>query len=167
MAELFCELEAAVSWRPAPTDRGARDAILREALLLLSALNQMEASHDTEPAATDQRRLERIEAKLDLALDLLARTLRPDPPNPSQTLRLSPEVAAWADPAPPAEGARLVLEICLVSTLPLTLRLPAIALAAADGEARAQFDTLPEALREALHQFVFRRHRQAIRAHGG
>jgi hypothetical protein len=42
--------------------------------------------------------------------------------------------------------------------------LPAIALEPLSGNARVSFEGLTEALDEALYQFVFRRHRQAIRA---
>lgn len=168
MAELACDLDAAVLWRPMPEDPGAHDAMAREALLLLTALNQLEAAHDGElPAAAEQRRLDRIEAKLDLALYLLARVVRPSTPTPPRAIHLTPAEAVWSEHAPPLEGTRLSVEFSPASILPLTLCLPAIALRAPVGQARARFEALPEVLREALYQFVFRRHRQAIRARGG
>ena len=166
MAELYCELHAALLWRETRPEPATLDAVLREAALLLTAINQMEATHEAEPAAAEQRRLERLEAKLDLALHLLARALQPATPAGERALRLSPEDAAWDDDAPPAAGTALMLELCPSSALPLTLRLPALAVQAEAGRARARFVDLPEALREALYQFVFRRHRQAIRARG-
>jgi D-ribulokinase len=41
---------------------------LREAALLLTALNQIESSHEAEAGSPENRRLDRIEAKLDLTL---------------------------------------------------------------------------------------------------
>lgn len=163
---LHCLLRAPLAWREADADADGLSVALAEAALLLTAINQSESGHDVDPAAPEQRRLERLEAKLDLALRLLARALAPTTPAPPRDLRLSPEGAAWPDDAPPAEGQALILELRPSAALPLTLSLPARGLTAQAGEARVRFDNLPEALTEALHQFVFRRHRQAIRARG-
>jgi hypothetical protein len=61
----------------------------------------------------------------------------------------------------------LASEVHASDALPLALRLPVVALSAQDGWARATFSGLSEPLADALHQFVFRRHRQAIRAKMG
>ena len=65
---------------------------------------------------------------------------------------------------PPAEGTRLTLEIRPSEAVPLNLKLSAIALEPQAGNAHVSFEDLSEGLAEALYQFVFRRHRQAIRA---
>jgi hypothetical protein len=79
-------------------------------------------------------------------------------------VKLSPEEMRWRETLPPAEGTPLLLELRPSPTLPLSLRLPAMALAPEDGWARASFLGLAEPVSDALHQFIFRRHRQAIRA---
>jgi len=73
----------------------------------------------------------------------------------------------WEDADAPAEGTALVLELRPSEALPLTLKLSAVALVPMAGMARAQLAGLPEALNDALVQFVFRRHRQAIGARAG
>jgi hypothetical protein len=136
--------------------------------MLLTAFNQMEAMHDLDTGmGADNRRLERLESKLDLALYLLARTLAPGPAPEPREVRLSPGEIQWRDDAPPREGAALLLEVHASDALPLALRLPVVALSPRDGWARATFSGLSEPLSDALHQFVFRRHRQAIRAKMG
>jgi hypothetical protein len=163
---LLCECRMPLAWREANPDVHGRQAMMREAALLLAAINQMESGHEIE-AGAENRRLDRLEAKLDLALHLLARALEPDAPGGSRLVRLGAEAVAWEDPTPPVEGAMLMLELRPSEALPLTLKLPAVALAPEAGMARAALADLSEPLNDALVQFVFRRHRQAIRARAG
>lgn len=165
---LWCEGSIPLVWRQASLDASARQRTLREAGLLLNAFNQMESMPEAAldeggPGGSDKHRLGRMEAKLDLALNLLARVVEPESPVPARLVRLSPEHIAWEDEAPPAEGTPLLLELHPSHALPLALRLPAVALAPETGMGHALLADLPEGLRDALHQFVFRRHRQAIR----
>ncbi|MEW5770034.1 MAG: PilZ domain-containing protein [Pseudomonadota bacterium] len=166
---LWCECDAPFAWQADTRDAGARLRGLSEATLLLTALNQMESMpeplHAThaEAGGAEGRRLERVEAKLDLALHLLARAIEPGPLPDSRVTRISPQGVSWPDVAPPAAGTRLLLELHPSPSLPLALRLPALAQPPAHGMAHAVFIDLPEGLLDALHQFVFRRHRQAIR----
>ena len=162
---LWCECLISLTWKPAPPAEAAPPGLEREALMLLTAFNQMEAMHDLDSATgAENRRLERLESKLDLALYLLARALAPSPATVPREVRLSPVEIHWRDDAPPGEGMPLLLEIHASDALPLALRLPVVAQAPGDGWARARFSGLSEHLSDALHQFVFRRHRQAIRA---
>lgn len=160
---LLCQCTMPLSWKESAPDAATRKAMLGEAALVLAAINQMEGGNDVE-SGPENRRLERLEAKLDLALHLLARSLEPQAPPPGTTVRLGGETVEWHDDQPPPAGAALVLELRPSEALPLSVRLPAAALPAAGGMARARFEALGEDLAEALTQFVFRRHRQAIRA---
>jgi hypothetical protein len=164
---LICECRMPLVWREARLDEHERQAMMREAALLLTAVNQMESSHELESGGGENRRLDRLEAKLDLALHLLARALEPATPPTARVVRLGAEAVEWQDAQPPGEGVALVLELRPSETLPITLKLPAVALAPAPGLARARLVDLSEALNDALVQFVFRRHRQAIRARVG
>jgi hypothetical protein len=164
---LSCTSAMPLAWHPASLDENARQRLLHEAALLLAALNQMESSHDLENGSAENRRLERLEAKLDLALHLLARALEPGPAPATRNVVLSPLVVAWNDEQAPTCGTRLILELRPSGHLPLTLRLPAVAEDPLPGLARVRLENLPEALDDALHQFVFRRHRQAIRLRAG
>lgn len=161
---LLCECRMPLVWREAKQEEAERQAMMREAALLLAAVNQMESSHEMESGTGENRRLDRLEAKLDLALHLLARALEPTAPTGIRVVKLGAEVVEWEDPTPPAEGMALILELRPSETLPLTLKLPALALAPMASLARARLSGLSEALNDALVQFVFRRHRQAIRA---
>lgn len=164
---LSCTCAMPLAWRPAELDELSRQGMMREAALLLAALNQMENPHELESGGADTRRLERLEAKLDLALHLLARTLEPGPVPATRTVSLSPLGVEWNEAHPPSAGAALVLELRPSDHVPLTLRLPARAQEPLPGVARARLENLPAGLDDALHQFVFRRHRQAIRARAG
>jgi hypothetical protein len=165
---LWCACTLPLNWSPLDAASTAPAALEHEALLLLTAINQMESVHDLESGGgTDHRRLDRLESKLDLALYLLARTLEPGPAPAPREARLSPEEIRWRDEAPPAEGTPLLLELRASPALPLAVRLPVMALGPEDGWARASFLGLAEPLADALHQFIFRRHRQAIRAKHG
>lgn len=161
---LWCECHLPLKWGILDTSLTPTAGLEREALLLLTAINQMEAGHETETGGGEHRRLERLEAKLDLALFLLARTLEPGPSPTPVEVKLSPEAIRWRENRPPHAGTPLLLELRPSSTLPLSLRLPAMAMASEDGWARASLLGLAEPVAEALHQFIFRRHRQAIRA---
>jgi hypothetical protein len=165
MKVCLCECPMPLAWREAAPDDDARQAMTREAVLLLTAINQIEGGHEIE-AGAENRRLDRLEAKLDLALYLLARALEPAAGQLRAGSGWAPRKWPGKTPPPPPR-APLVLELRPSEALPLTLKLPAVALAPMAGMARARLAGLPEALNDALVQFVFRRHRQAIRARAG
>lgn len=164
---LWCVCRIPLLWREVTVDDDALLGTMREASLLLTALNHMEGMHELEATGAENRRLERIEAKLDLSLYLMARVLDPTPPAVPRDVRLSPESIEWEDRAPPFEGQHLVIELRPSDALPLSLHLPAVAQAPVDGHARARLSAISEPLNDALYQFVFRRHRQAIRKRMG
>ena len=165
---LTCECSMPLAWRAAPVEAEEIQLYVREAALILAALNQIESSHELESSGPENRRLDRIEAKLDLTLHLLARNLEHHDASrdnlAAKRVQLTPNGAQWQDATAPAQGTRLILELRPSETLPLNLKLPAIALAPQADRARVSFTDLTETLDEALYQFVFRRHRQAIRA---
>jgi hypothetical protein len=164
---LTCLCRMPLSWHAAEMDAETSAQLLREAALLLAALNQIENSHELEATTPENRRLDRIEAKLDLALHLLARKLQDENHIQRLPVELSPASASWPDAHPPSDGTRLIVEFSPSTALPLNLKLPAIGMAPENGMARVRFEPLGETLDDALYQFVFRRHRQAIRARSG
>jgi hypothetical protein len=165
MSELFCELRAPCAWTPDGGDALARQGLMREAALILTAVNHMEGLRELESSGAENRRLDRIEAKLDLTLYLLARSL-PACVAPVCGLRLEPDRLEWETSSPPGAGQSVVVELLAADALPLTLRLPATAADPLPGRARVRLSGLTPELEDALYQFIFRRHRQAIRARG-
>jgi len=161
---LACICRMPLSWQVAHLDPEARHQIMREAATLLTALNQIESMHDQETGSPENRRLDRIEAKLDLTLLLLGRTLETNATTATRNVVLTPNSAEWEETTPPAEGSSLLIEFRPSEALPLNLKIPATGLKPEADKAQVLFDSLTEALEEALYQFVFRRHRQAIRA---
>ncbi|MEW5788608.1 MAG: PilZ domain-containing protein [Pseudomonadota bacterium] len=164
---LQCECVMPLAWREAVPSQVESSPLLREAALLLAAINQMEGSHEPEPGNAENRRLDRLEAKLDLTLHLLARALANAPAPAMRRVRLGVDRLEWEDDAPPPADTPLILELRPSEALPLTLSLPALAQPPGPGQGRARLTGLGEALEETLTQFIFRRHRQAIRARSG
>jgi hypothetical protein len=175
---LSCVLPSPLVWYPIRLSAAARVAVMQQACYLLTALNQIESPSEPALSSPDNRRLDRIEAKLDLTLHLLSRLLQPletassvknsgeSAEEGAEKLRLSPHGIEWFDPAPPLEGTELMVELRPAEVLSLTLKLPAIALPPKPGDrwsASARFEGVSETLAEALYQFIFRKHRQAIR----
>jgi hypothetical protein len=166
MADLFCELRAPCAWSAETGDALARQGLMREAALILSAVNHMEGLRELEASGAENRRLDRIEAKLDLVLYLLARGM-PGVTAPVGGLRLEPDRVEWDSTTPPSAGQAVVVEWVAADVPPLTVRLPGMALEPLPGRARVRLSGLSPELEDALYQFIFRRHRQAIRARGG
>lgn len=164
---LWCECRTPLAWHVVTDSDLSLPDKIRQASLLLTALNNMEGMHEMEHASTENRRLERLESKLDLALYLLAKTLDHGPASEPRLVRLSPDGIEWEDTAPPLEEQRLIVEMRPSDALPLSLELPVVAMAPAKNLARARLLSISEPLNDALYQFVFRRHRQAIRARAG
>jgi len=158
-----CSSRIPFAWRPGTLADPA--ASLRAALLFFTAFNHIEAQQDTGGGGehANPGDLARVEAKLDLALHLLARALAPEQALPVEEVLLSASHLSWAAPTPPAPGQAVVLEMQPCPALPLSVCLPGRVTASDNSRVQVAFEALPEPLAEALHQFVFRRHRQAIR----
>lgn len=170
---LVCSEELPYRLQPDPDDEPGRRVRIAGAERLLRSLVGIEAtsSEDPEGLASDPT-IHRIEAKLDLALELLARVLaREHPAAPSRPIRWSRLGAAIELGEAPQPGSRMLLSLELEGGLGLPLRLPVEVLAAEaaaheGGVARAwlAFPDESPALEAALEKFVFRQHRRQIAA---
>ncbi|MCU0841115.1 MAG: PilZ domain-containing protein [Thiobacillaceae bacterium] len=142
-------------------DSGARlDAVLRQSLLVLRVVNQAEGHPGREGEAESQ--LDRLEAKLDLALHLLARSQGGERAAPMRTITLHAGGFDLADDQGHQAGDRLLLHIHLCAALPLPLRMPAWVVQCGAGLLRAEWIDLPAMLSETWAQWLFRRHRRQI-----
>lgn len=164
---LRIDLELPFAWQPAPPDPAASAALWQEALLLLRVIHSLDSPpvREADRDAARNPGWDRLEAKLDLVLHLLARDPRVNPADlPIRALSLHarglrcPGEAGWRAEEP---------GVCLLRlnpALPLPIRLPA-RLAGPDGGAWGlRWDDMPENLAEAWSQWLFRQHRRAIHA---
>ncbi|MFN3594488.1 MAG: PilZ domain-containing protein [Thiobacillaceae bacterium] len=141
----------------------ARATHWQQTLLLLRVLNLMQPQAPREAGA--EALTTRLEAKLDLALHLLARLIGGGTPAPAPAaITLSAEGCRL-----PAKGPLQTAEPCLVqlypeSSLPLPLELPAVVTASAGVMAALSWLDMPETVREAWEQWLFRQHRRVVQA---
>jgi len=162
---LGCDERLPIAFSVDPFDTGAAAA---QALGLLRALALIDEPRDGEREECDPQTAElaRIEAKVDLLLNLFGAMLRErQPVLPSTAVRWSRIGARFfAAAAPPSTSG--LLRILPDARLPQVLELPARLIATrteAEGvTVWARFDALDTALEAALERHVFSRHRRQI-----
>lgn len=155
---------------PSPPDEAEIECWMSEACALLRVLAGLEAppvEREGEPACG--KTLERLEAKLDLALGLMMRFARAqDALPPAVPSVLGPTGLTWEDEReqPLRAGEPVLLSLHLSPRLPLPLTLPAevTAVERLPGGVRisARFTGLSEETRDWLERTLFRFHRRAI-----
>lgn len=168
---LVCNDELSCSLTPGPesTVDTQRHQVMAERLLRSSAVAEAAASEDSDHAAQDSALL-RMEAKIDLALDLLGRMLAAEQPqSPPRAVRWSRLGAHLVAAQPREAGSRHLLSLQLPTGLNLPLRLPVDVLACAessDGHYELWLGFTPDTcgLETALERFLFRQHRRQIAA---
>jgi len=144
--------------------------------VVLRALTNMESppsSRDTESGDEVEKKLDRVEAKLDLALNMLFTLLAQHTPKPETCpVTLSASTIEWVcGGVAPAKGG-IVISLFIDPRLPQPLLLPANvreSLSVAGGtRIVADFTHLSEEVEEGLERTVFRNHRRHIQAmHSG
>lgn len=138
--------------------------------VLLRALATIEAQppitdYESEPGSPTGRMLERLEAKVDLALILMGRLLSQEhPAHYPVPLTLSAQAVEWKSDSLPPPGSPILITLHLSPTLPQPLRLTAIVKRSGQGSAEAVFTHLNEEMKEWLERTVFRQHRRHIQA---
>lgn len=130
-------------------------------LLLLRVLNLTPPHAPREAAA--EAAVARLEAKLDLSLHLLARVLGGDSPVPAPAAIILSSEGCRASVAETLQTG----EHCLVRFRPdpalaLPLDLPAVAVSQAGALTTLRWLDMPEPVREAWEQWLFRQHRRAV-----
>lgn len=168
---LVCRDELACTLTPGPD--GAADIQRHQAMAerLLRSTTTAETTALEDPEHTPQdAALARVEAKLDLALELLGRMLAAEQPqSPPRAVRWSRLGAQIAVTQMRPVGSKHLLSLQLPTGLNLPLRLPVEVLASAP-RADDQHDlwlAFPAdacGLESALERFLFRQHRRQIAA---
>jgi hypothetical protein len=168
---LVCHDALSCTLTPGPesTVETQRHQAMAERLLRSTATAEAAASDDPEHSPQESA-LVRMEAKIDLALDLLARMLSAEQPqSPPRTVRWSRLGAHLIAAQGRDIGSRHLLSLQLPTGLNLPLRLPVEVLASAerdDGQHELWLGFTPDhsGLETALERFLFRQHRRQIAA---
>lgn len=150
------------AFEPRALDAATAERLVRRAERLLA----VDALFDEEHADEDDNpRLARLEAKLDLALELLG-SLAASGALPDVALRWSAQGIELPAAAPLAPGTAGVVRIALSPRLPLVPELPGIVAHCTPNETHwivaIRYTNAGEALESALARRVFRSHRRAV-----
>jgi hypothetical protein len=160
-----------VLWRPSPgaLDPDAAASLAERNLQVLQAWDAMqehgpliEKPDENSPYAADLMRLER---KMNLLLDLVGQILTANRPRPAPAyVRFNALGAVWRGAPPlPEAGAQGILEVHLHDCLAQPLRLPGrVTNVTPDGNVKARFSPLGEAVADLIEKMAFRRHRRQI-----
>ena len=170
---VYYQSEMPVSWQTgAPPSASILHEWMHTDTVVLHALASVESqpsAYETEFGNDVEKKLDRVEAKLDLALNLLSNLLAQHTPKPeSCPVTLSASTIEWVSHgAPPAKGS-IVISLFINPRLPQPLLLPASVRetrAAAGGtHIVADFTHLSEEVKDSLERTVFRNHRRHIQA---
>ena len=134
-------------------------------LTLLNGLAALDKpAGDLHAEHPDSPQLQRLEAKIDLGLQMLGQLLNANSPLPAQQeVLLSAQALAWLSTTPPP-ATDLHLQLFIDSRIPQPLQLKA----RMDGQQGdywvARFVEVPEAVQDALDRAVFRWHRRQVQA---
>ncbi len=159
-----CELQARLRVQLGATPAGSAETaerLLRDLAMIEERRGEADdTAHPTDPA------LRRLEAKLDLTLQLLAQALPALAPLPSRAVRLSARgvrIEAESPEAATTDGAA-TLAWQPSDGLPLVLHLPVRRLAIDAERSWWIFEPLDPALADLLERHVFRLHRRWLAA---
>ncbi|MBT9611797.1 MAG: PilZ domain-containing protein [Burkholderiales bacterium] len=135
-------------------------------LVCLQALAALE-SHEKEfdASATGEHAAGRLEAKVDLLLQLVGELMRKQQPSlPSVEVVLGAHEMIWEAAAPIAAGSEGVLTLFLSPRLHWPLTLPVQITGAQGTKVHAKLIHLSEDVQEWLERTLFRYHRRALQA---
>jgi hypothetical protein len=165
------QAEMPLGWEPMPQISAM---VLQEWMHTNAVLLHALATMETQPPERDQENssdIERIEAKLDLALNLLAKLLSQHAARPeSRPASLSAAVIEWLDGGAqaPATGSDILISLYIHPQLAQPLLLPAKVRSsqpvAGGTRVAAEFTRLSEEVGDWLERTVFRNHRRFIQS---
>jgi hypothetical protein len=167
--ELACQDVLAVGWRPLAKPLAlAEVASLTErnvrSLQVCAMLEEQGALEKSEEKAVHSADMMRLEAKLNLVLDLMGQLLAAQRPRPAAApVRFNALGATWHTKTPPRVGDQGLLDIYLRDSLPQPLSLIAnVTSVSADGQVKVSFTPPGEATADLLEKLAFRRHRRQV-----
>lgn len=162
---LTLPLQLAAWTRAEAAQQPTRDVANLTLLNGLAALDKQAGDlHADHPENTQ---LQRLEAKIDLGLQMLGHLLHANAPLPvAQEVLLSAQAIAWHTTTPPT-ATELLLQLFIDSRIPQPLQLKARLDGQQGDYCVARFVDVPEALQDGLDRAVFRWHRRQVQAGQG
>lgn len=154
-----------VQWQP--RDRALTRfelASLEEAnLLLLQAQVALEDHSQGDDGGALSGELARLDLKLNLVLQLLAKLVLKDRMPPPTTIQFNAVGASWtAVGSTPTVGTHGLLRIYLRGSLPQPLELPAKVTSIEGASVKFEFAQLAESVAELIQRLAFLRHRRDV-----
>lgn len=135
----------------------------------ITALESQPAQQPSDPPTPAEAELQRLETKLNLALDLLSTLLNQSLPRPVDScVLLDAQQVQWLNPKaiPPGTRGRIGLYLHPLLAHPVLLPGEITACGPQDDnglqEIRCRFDPMPDDLSDALLGYIFRGHRRAV-----
>lgn len=163
MSDQGLQVELSLPWTCARGDlsRQAQATHWQQTLLLLRVLNLMQPNAPREMGA--EASAARLEAKLDLALHLIARVLGGGKPAPAPAaITLSAEGCRGLVTEPLQTGETCLVQLYPEPSLALPLDLPAVVVSQAGALTALRWLDMPAPVQEAWEQWLFRQHRRAV-----
>lgn len=141
------------------------EALWSEALMLLRVVNLIDGHAPRE--GEGEAATARLEAKLDLALHLLALSLHGRQAPHQVRIVLAADGCTLDTGQALQPGDEIVLGLHLTPALALPLKLAATVYTSSPGETGAHWIAMPETVREAWEQWLFRQHRRMVQEQRG
>jgi hypothetical protein len=158
-----------LGWRAETPDAARQAACLHANVALLRALAIIESApseRDHEPDSPLARSMDRLEAKLDIAMSLLSRLAmqRVDMP-PQVPVTLTSAAVEWSgEQGLPDSGDEVLITLYLSEKLPEPLQLNARVVYSAEGRCVAEILCRDPEFEEWLTRTLFRYHRRSLQA---
>lgn len=154
------EMEVPFIWQRSEPSACAAAQFTNSSLLSILATQDDHTSHDTK---TGDTHLQRIEAKLDLILQLLARSESIKPITKRQLLRLAPQQISWQCATSLPVGCHVQLQLELDSRYPQPMVICGNVISTdTDGWLNVEISMNDPAVAEAWEHWLFRLHRRQI-----
>jgi len=154
-----------VQWQPRdrPLTRFELSSLEEANLLLLQAHVALEDHSPGDDAGALSSEIARLDLKLNLVLQLLARLVLKERMPPPTTIQFNALGASWtAVGSAPTVGSQGLLRIYLRGSLPQPLDLAAAVTAVEGSTVRFEFEQLPESVAELIQRLAFLRHRRDV-----
>lgn len=167
--QVFCDDELGLAWVGA--DELPAEAVLARLNarneVVLRTLSLVEEHDETQAEDGERAEIHRLEAKVNLALELLAELVtQRATPLPPRSLRFNSKGLCWLADEAPDVNALLLIECHVLPAWPVPLKLYARVRHVENADGRRRVCSALEGLSEGaaiwLDKLVFRRHRRAI-----